>query len=432
LQEICTAEPANRTDDLTAALLSIAAAYPTPLYVYDLDAVRQRIDALRNVLGGRFEISYAVKANPNRALLKAIAPRVNNFDASSYKEVERVSEVAADKTITFTGPGKRDDELLRFARRGGGELVLESVEEAESLSKAIAAHGLGRQPVIVRVNPARSPRHFGASMSSKRSQFGIDEDQIESVLRAITALPGLQLIGFHSYTATNSLNAEAIGENVRIMIDLFRRCVELCGIDPELLIFGAGFGLPYFENEKELDIDAVAAAVVPMADELRSEARFRKTRLVFELGRWLVGPAGYLLTSVIRTKTSRGTAIRICDAGFNAHMAACGMLGGLFKRNWRIRNLSNPNGTPETCDLVGPLCTSIDQVATGIVLPQVRTGDVLMIEYSGAYGLTASPTRFISHPEPKEIAILDGQIRDVTESSLNWWSSPTESVRPTS
>jgi diaminopimelate decarboxylase len=188
---------------------------------------------------------------------------------------------------------------------------------------------------------------------------------------------------------------------------------------PELLIFGAGFGVPYFAGESELDLDAVAAAAVPLADALRAEPAFAQSRLLLELGRWIVAPAGTLLTRVIRAKFSRGTEIRILDAGFNAHMAACGMLGGAFRRNWPIANLSNPDGPMQQVDLVGPLCTTLDHVATEVTLPEPRQGDLLAIGMSGAYGLTASPTRFISHPEPAEFVLEGGTLRDATESRLN-------------
>ena len=138
-------------------------------------------------------------------------------------------------------------------------------------------------------------------------------------------------------------------------------------------------------------------------------------------GRWLVGPCGWLLSSIIGAKASRGTEIRICDAGFNTHLAAYGMMGSVIRRNWRIANLSNPAGESERYTVVGPLCTTIDTLATKLELPALAIGDVIAIENSGAYGLTSSPTRFISHPEPREALLENGVLRDVSESLLNHW-----------
>lgn len=415
-------------DDPPIALRALAGAWPTPAYIYDLDLMRRRADRLRAAFGGRFAISYAVKANPNRALLAGLAPAVDAFDVSAFAEVERL--VAAEREgppgaarpMSFTGPGKRDEELRRFAGLGRGHIVIESIDEAESLAAIVRRDRLPAQTVVLRINPAALPRRFGASMTGRGSQFGIDEEEAVAALTRLAELPGLVPVGLHCYAATNGLDEAAVAANLAMMAGLFRRCAAAAGLQPELAIFGAGFGLPYVEGEAPLDIDAVAAAAAPALDELRAAPGFAHTRLLLELGRWIVGPAGWLLTTVIRTKTSRGTAIRICDAGFNANMAACGMLGGAFRRNWRILNLSNPDGPPETCDLVGPLCTTLDHVATRITLPAVRTGDVLAIANAGAYGLTASPTRFISHPEPVELLLESGTVRDVSESRANWWS----------
>ena len=157
----------------------------------------------------------------------------------------------------------------------------------------------------------------------------------------------------------------------------------------------------------------------PIIDALRAEAPFADARCTLELGRWLVAPAGWLLTGVISAKQSRGAAIRCLDAGFNNHLAAASMMGTVIPRNWVFHNITNPDGVVAAHTLTGPLCTSIDRLAVAADLPEVRVGDVLSIAMSGAYGLTASPSRFISHPEPREVVATGGQLRDVTESLLN-------------
>ena len=111
----------------------------------------------------------------------------------------------------------------------------------------------------------------------------------------------------------------------------------------------------------------------------------------------------------------------MCDAGFNNHLAACGMMGSVLRRNWVIDNLSNPEGELASFTLAGPLCTSIDRLAADIEMPEVRVGDVLSIPQSGAYGFTASPSRFISHPEPREVLVDGDAMRDVSESLHNHW-----------
>lgn len=396
----------------------------TPAYVYDMDVVRQRMLVLRELFGRCFGVSYAVKANPNIELLRRLLPLMDTFDVSSLKEAERALEAGcpADR-ISFSGPAKQEREIRAAVALGVGELVLESLDEAEIAAAAAAELGV-RQPVLLRINPIRVPRQFGVQMAGKPSQFGIDEEELEAAIDGLMTLPHLELVGFHIYSGTNSIRAEAIEENFGIFVDLFRRACGYADLRPRKLIFGSGFGLAYTEGETPLDVGAVADAVLPLIDALKAEPRFAQTTCLLEMGRWIVGPAGWLLTRVVREKLSRGVEFRMCDAGFNNHLAACGMMGTVIRRNWRFLNVTSPEVASGIVTLVGPLCTSIDVLASNLSLPAPRMGDVLAVCNSGAYGLTASPTRFISHPEPREM-LLDGvDLIDVTESALNHWQLP--------
>lgn len=396
--------------------------FGTPLYVYDLDALGARFDELERLFHEYFRVSYAIKSNPNTQVLAAIRPRIATFDASSFAEVERaVSAGAPPKDITLSGPGKRKEEIERAVALGIGELVVESVEDAEIASET--AVRLGRkQNILVRINPLKVPRKFGASMAGRPSQFGVDEEVLPDALQKISRLPSLNLMGFHIYSGTNCLNAAAIAENFEIFLGIFREAARLTGRAPEKLIFGSGFGVPYLPDDLPLDVAALAQLISPIMADFRAEPQFSETEFVLEMGRWLIAPVGWLLTTVIGAKDSRGSQFRICDAGFNNHLAACGMMGSVFRRNWRYSNISSPNGKPLTYTLTGPLCTTIDMLAANIEMPELAVGDVISIENSGAYGLTASPTRFISHPEPREVVYAGGDYVEATESLLNHWN----------
>lgn len=404
---------------MTPAALIQAATLGTPAYVYDIDAITARAQFLAGLFGDRFGISYAIKANPNPAVLAALCPYLATFDASSWAEVGRALAAGMPaERISFSGPAKRDFEIDGAVAAGLGELVIEN--PAEAIRASDQAQRLGRrQNCLIRLNPLRVPRNFGASMGGTASQFGIDEEAMAEQLPAIAALPGLNVIGFHIYSGTNCLNPEALAENFTIFAEVFTAAQTITGIAPQRLIFGSGFGIPYLPAEAELDHDRLPALINPIVDELRAKPAFAKAALTLELGRWLVGPYGWLVTRVLAEKSSRGAEIRACDAGFNNHLAACGMMGSVFRRNWRYENLTNPAGAVAAYTLVGPLCTTIDRLAVDVDLPQVRVGDLISIAQSGAYGITASPGRFISHPEAREIAVTDGRCHDVSETLMN-------------
>lgn len=407
--------------DLTtrALLLRVAGDNGTPSYVYFMDGISRTLDELAHHFGERFKISYAVKSNPNLELLRRLAPSVATLDVSSIGELERALDVGCDPAdLSFSGPAKRSSELADAIQTGCGEFVCESEWELEELNRLAGEQGIQAQ-VLLRINPKRAPKKFGVRMAGRPSQFGIDEEDLDPVLSRLGEKVHLVFRGFHIFSATNSLSEEGLAENFAIMIDLFTQFSEGHGLRPGKLIFGAGFGIPYHSGERALDLIDLSDRINPQIDALKKNPRLADADLFLEMGRFIVGPQGYFLTSVVNEKRSRGTEIRLCDAGMNNHLAAAGHMGMVIRRNYPMWNLSAaPDADLDEYTIVGPLCTTIDTLATKIELPQVRRGDVIAIGSSGAYGVTASPTAFISHPVAREFLVIgagdDSEIIDVT------------------
>lgn len=392
---------------LKARLQQAANQFGTPLYVYDVVAVRARAAELTSLFQGVFQLSYALKANPNLALLKAMQGHVPYLDVSSIGEFRRaVAAGFASNVISFTGPAKRDAELSEAIANGLGHLVVESVDEAEAAS--VIAQELGRtQAVLVRLSPNQVPKGFGLNMSGRPTQFGIDEDEAIEAVRHIMGLSHLNVEGLHIYSGTQCLKADAVAENHAIMAALFEKVCEAVDLSPKHLVFGGGMGVPVHAGEAPLDEAAVAALDVPLLNKLKNNPRFAQTVCALEIGRALVAEAGWFITQVVRVKESRGTRIALCDGGLNNHLAATGNFGAAIRRNFRLQAISQSNDIAAQ-DIVGPLCTTIDLLGQKIDLPLVCAGDLVVIEASGAYGFTASPTAFISHPAPKEV-LWDGE-----------------------
>ncbi len=400
-------------------LADVARQFGTPYFIYFLDDVQARLEALRQAFGGRFEVSYAVKSNPNPALLAWMKDHVPALDISSGGELRRALAAGwSSDRISFTGPGKRSWELADSVSAGVAKLVLESVREGEDLDALAAQQGC-IQPVLLRIAPASLPRGFGINMAGKPTQFGVDEEDAPGAAAAIRKLPHLKLIGFHAYSGTQCVDANAVGENFGIFSRIFCSLAEQSDLRPEALVFGAGFGIPYHGGMNALDVPAVAAASAPAFERLASDPRTAGARLYLEMGRYLVGEAGLYLTRVTRIKRSRGSDIAICDGGMNHHLGACGHLGSVIHRNYRIFKVGDSSeGARRPYELVGPLCTSIDTLGHGVELPELREGDLLGVHCSGAYGLTASPVNFISHEPPREFALERGAIREITDAGV--------------
>lgn len=400
---------------MDAVLRTVAREFGTPAYVYFVDHVVARVALLRAAFGHRFRVSYAIKCNPNHHLLRRLRGVVDLLDVSSGGEVRRALAAGwAPAELSFTGPGKTDGELRAAVAAGVGEVVVESIHEAELL--AGLARATGRQVrVLLRIGPRTVPRGFGLNMTGRPSQFGIDEEEIDLAVRRVVGLAHLQLDGFHIYSGSQCLNAEAVVENYEIFVELFRRTCHAHGLRPRTLVFGSGLGIPYYESDMPIDLAAVAARTNPLVDALTADPLFAGTTLVLETGRYLVGEAGVYLMRVIRIKRSRGTDIAICDGGMHHHLAAAGHLGTLIQRNYRMRVLADEPDTRATIPylVVGPLCTTLDTMGRQVPLPPLAGGEVVAVASSGAYGATASPGQFISHPRPKEILVetVDGTPR---------------------
>lgn len=399
--------------DLDSILAGAAERFGTPAYIYLTDAIEARLTELRASLGDWFDISYAMKCNPNPALLAWLAQRVDLIDVSSGGEFAMACAAGWQaQRASFTGPAKRDDELRAVISGGLGELVIESLREARAADRIAAELGLV-QPVLIRLAPDRVPKGFGDHMAGRPSPFGIDIEDAPVALPQILALPNLQVIGLHIYSGTQCLRPDAIAANWRIYMQIFREICATHDLMPQKLVFGAGLGIPYHPGDTALSLPQIAADIGPDLNAFRSEPRFSRTRLVLELGRFLVGEAGYFVTRVISTKSSRGSRLAICDGGMNAHLAASGNFGMVLRRNYVIHKIGGGDEV-EKVDISGPLCTSIDKIGGAVLLPPLAEGDLIAIHASGAYGPTASPLHFISHPTPREILVEGAQARDVT------------------
>lgn len=399
--------------DLDSILAGAAERFGTPAYIYLTDAIETRLTELRASLGAWFDVSYAMKCNPNPALLAWLAPRVDLIDVSSGGEFALACAAGWQaQRASFTGPAKRDDELRAVIAGGLGKLVIESPREARAADRIAAELGVV-QPVLIRLAPDRVPKGFGDHMAGRPSPFGIDIEDAPVALPQILALPNLHVIGLHIYSGTQCLRPDAIAENWRIYMQIFRETCATHDLMPQKLVFGAGLGIPYHPGDTALSLPQIAADIGPDLTAFRNEPRFSRTKLVLELGRYLVGEAGYFVTRVISTKSSRGSRLAICDGGMNAHLAASGNFGMVLRRNYVIHKIGGGDEV-EKVDISGPLCTSIDKIGGAVLLPPLAEGDLIAIHTSGAYGPTASPLHFISHPTPREILVEGAQARDVT------------------
>jgi diaminopimelate decarboxylase len=394
----------------SARIHALAEEYGTPFYLYDVDAVNERIEAVRKTVGGHVKVFYAVKANPNLALLRAVREVADGLDISSAGELDQALLAGFPASrLSFAGPAKTDAELDIAIQKGVGCISIESVRELLACI-AIAKHRRVRANVGLRINPAFLNRSFGLKMGGKSIQFGIDEEHVASVLQIVQENAGnLVFRGIHVYAGSQCFEADAIVEGVKNTFRIVRQIEQDTGVFCASINLGGGFGVSHGEKDRELDLAALAGALLPVVREFQDASRGER-EIIFELGRFLTALAGAYITRVVSSKESRGTSFFMVDGGLNHQLAAAGTFGAALRANYPVRNLSRPDASRTLCSLAGPSCNPTDMLGINVELPRPEHGDLIAVLKSGSYGYTASPLMFLGRPTPAELVSHEGKI----------------------
>lgn len=381
--------------------------HETPLFVYDRGVLDEKWCRLRDALPERVEIFYSVKANPNRAILQTFVERGCGLEIASGGELAQALAAGCPaERIVFAGPGKSDRELREFIEAGGGEIHVESVNEATRLVR------LGDELDVsvraaVRINPTADVQGGAMRMGGKPAPFGVDEENMDAVLDVLSDSSRVDVSGVHIFAGTQILDAEILEAQYRKCLELARRVETKLGASVATVDFGGGLGIPYFDGDRELDLNRYGELVAEVVRDVEPG-----TRLMVEPGRFLVGEAGVYVTRVVDVKDSRGKRFAVVDGGMNHHLAASGNLGQVIKRNFPVAVLNRMGEKASSkVDVVGPLCTPLDVLARNVELPNVEVGDLVGVFQSGAYARAASPLGFLSHPTPAEVMVEEGDAR---------------------
>jgi diaminopimelate decarboxylase len=372
----------------------------TPFYAYDRKRMSQRVEELRATMPEGISFHYAMKANPMPDVVRHFVGLVDGIDVASAGELEIALSVGADPDhVTFAGPGKRDEELAA-AIQAGITINLES--ETEMRRAADVGASVGRRPnVALRVNPPFELKTAGMKMGGRPSQFGIDAERVPAALDELETLD-LEFRGFHVFSGSQNLRAEAIVESLEKTTELVLELSGACSTAPSFINLGGGLGIPYFPRERPIDLAAVAPAAEDAVHGLTQG--IGTVEVIMELGRYLVGEAGIYVCKVIDIKESRGEKFAVCDGGLHHHLAASGNFGQVIRKNYPVVAVESSDEN-EAVSVVGPLCTPLDLLADRMTLSHLEVGSLVAVLQSGAYGATASPARFLSHPEYAEVFI---------------------------
>jgi diaminopimelate decarboxylase len=386
----------------------LAQDYGTPFYLYHGEMISERVRRVREALGT--EVSYSVKANPSLGVCQLVASeREAGAEVASSGELTVALAAGFEpQDIVFAGPGKTDDELRRAVMEGIFAVNVESRNEIDRLARVARESGKSIG-VGLRINPETQLMGSGMRMGGTVGQFGMDQAELGEAVQKTLSYPELTLRGVHVYTATQVFEVGPLLEHCRNILEISLQTADLAGHPLEMIDFGGGFGVPYFEKMNEFDLDGFAYGFRELLSSYRPDPRLQGCRFLFELGRYLVADAGVYVTRVIDVKETRGKTFVVTDGGMNHHLTATGNMGQVFRKAYPLLNLTRMGGVPEEgVAVAGPCCTPLDMFGKNIPLAGPETGDLIGVFYSGAYGFSASNLGFLSHPAPAEVLLWQG------------------------
>jgi diaminopimelate decarboxylase len=375
----------------------------TPFFAYDRGLLTARVAKLRKVLPPEIELGYAIKANPMSAVVHHLSGLVDHFDVASALELRAALNTTMPPShVSFAGPGKAPPELSQ-AVAAGVTIEIESGTEARRLIEIGERLGI-RPQVAIRVNPDFEMKYSGMRMGGGPQQFGVDAEQVPALLKELAGAE-VDVLGFHVFAGSQNLRADIVTEAQRKTVDLILELAEGMPSPVRYLNLGGGFGIPYFEKDTPLDLIPIG---LNLAELLQTKIRvgLLGARVVVELGRYIIGECGVYITRVVDRKISRGRIFLVVDGGLHHQLGASGSFGQVFRRNYPIVIANRMDEkAAETVTIAGKLCTPLDLLGVHVRLPQAEVGDLIAIFQAGAYGLTASPAAFLSHPKPGEVLL---------------------------
>ncbi len=383
---------------------SLLEQYSTPLYLYSGAVIRDKYQLLATAFP-RFSVHYSLKANPNPEVCRLLFALGAGAEVSSLAELETALRAGAGpERVVFVAPAKTRADIRAAVEAGIAWLVVDSAEELTIADEV--GRELGKAvPVLLRINTIEQPKAW-ETMVGGPSKFGFDE---ETVVRDVGRVKtgSARIAGIQVYSASQVLDPGFLASHVEYVLHLAGRLVRRIGFELSCIDFGGGFGVPYREEDPELDLASVAQAAAQMLEEHRS--LLCGVRLILESGRFLVAESGVFVTRVVRVKHSRGRLFAITDGGMNAFARPVVMR---VQHPVRLLNRLTASATTDV-DVCGPICTPVDCLARGVRLPEPVSGDVLGFLNAGAYGYTMSPLQFMSRRAPVQLLADSGTLRPI-------------------
>ncbi len=401
---------------LSEKLPQIVKTFGTPFHIYDERGIKQTCQQLNTAfehLDG-FKEYFAVKALPNPSIMKIMKQMNFGFDCSSTPEVELSRQIGSlGEDIMFTSNNTSPAQFENAIDQDGCILNLDDISLIDKLTPF-------PKLICFRYNPG--PRRKGNKIIGNpvESKYGLSHDQIIDAYSRSRDL-GATRFGIHTMLASNELNYEYMVETTHMLLDIVELVSDKLQITFEFVNIGGGLGIPYTPDAKKFNLDAMAKEVTQLFKKFKQTNGWAP-KLYMESGRFITGPHGVLVTSVINHKNIYRKYV-----GVDASMSAL-MRPGMYDAYHHIHIHDKPDQTQlQKVDVVGALCENIDKFAVQRQLPATTEGDILVIHDTGAHG-HAMGFNYNGHLRPKELLFReDGKVELIrrAETMADYFSTLT-------
>jgi diaminopimelate decarboxylase len=385
---------------------------PFCAYIYDLDGIQAHVRQMRQTLPKQTYLFYAIKANPDQRIIKALLPFIHGFEVASIGELLSVRAMSKQVPILFGGPGKKDAELELAIRQKVSYIHVESLLELQRIQ--ILAQKLNEKVnILLRINlRTNALPKTKITMGGIPSPFGLDESDIHRAIAIVKEDPHhlVQIKGFHFHSLSNNVHAAIHAEMVQLYVQKALEWQRLYNLELRILNAGGGFGVSYNEAPS---FDWQQFSSLLQASNIWQD--IKGIQLFFEPGRYLVADYGFYATEIIDIKKSHQQYFAVVRGGTH-HNRLPSSWGHnqpfqLYTSDTWPYTFQRPNFQNIKVNIVGELCTPKDRLHTDAYVSAISVGDIIIFEKSGAYCWTISHHDFLGHPHPAFYYIEGGQVR---------------------
>jgi len=384
---------------LSAVVQDAVAAFGSPFHIYDETGIIQTCQALNNAFApiDGFKEYFAVKGLPNPSVMALLKAQGFGFDCSSVPEIELARQVGSNADDIMFTSNNTTQEQLKAAMDNGGSII--NLDDISLIAKLPAIPDL----LCFRYNPGATRQGNDIIGKPEEAKYGLTRDQIFSAYEQALSL-GVKRFGIHTMMASNELNFQYMIDTADMLLTLAEEISHAFNIRFEFINIGGGLGIPYTPNAKPFNLEGMAEGIIASFEAFKAKNGW-VPKLYMESARFITGPQGVLVTSVINHKNTYRNYV-----GVDASMSAL-MRPGMYGAYHHIHIHGKPDSAPlKIVDVVGALCENNDKFSIQRQLPETQEGDILIIHDTGAHG-HAMGFNYNGQLRPKELLLkTDGSI----------------------